>query len=33
MPVGQWANPTGYRRNITGVLKGSPAVFWNVRRV
>jgi peptide/nickel transport system substrate-binding protein len=33
MPVGQWANPTGYRKTITGVLKGSPAVFWNVRRV
>ncbi len=30
-PVGQWMQPTAYRRNITGVQEGF-ATFWNVRR-
>ena len=29
-PLGQFFQPTAYRRSITGVLKG-PTVFWNVR--
>ena len=32
MPAGQWSNPTGYRKNITGIIQSSPALFWNVRR-
>jgi len=24
--------PTAYRRNLTGILKGQPPLFWNVRR-
>ena len=30
IPVGQFIQPTAYRRNITGVLDGF-ATFWNVR--
>jgi peptide/nickel transport system substrate-binding protein len=32
VPAGQYFQPTAYRRNLTGVLKGAP-LFWNVRRV
>jgi len=31
MPVGQFFQPTAYRRTLTGVLNGF-ATFWNVRR-
>ncbi len=31
VPLGQFFQPTAYRRTITGVLRG-PTVFWNVRR-
>jgi len=24
--------PQAYRRSITGVVKGGPALFWGVRR-
>lgn len=30
IPLGQFFQPTAYRRAITGILKG-PTVFWNVR--
>ncbi|MEH2482054.1 peptide/nickel transport system substrate-binding protein [Nitrobacteraceae bacterium AZCC 2146] len=29
-PIGQYNQPTAYRKNITGILDGT-AVFWNVR--
>ncbi len=32
IPLGQFFQPTAYRRSITGVLKGGFAVFYNVRR-
>jgi peptide/nickel transport system substrate-binding protein len=32
IPLGQFFQPTAYRRAFTGVLKG-PTVFWNIRRV
>ncbi len=31
IPAGRWKQPTAYRANLTGVLRGSP-LFWNVRR-
>ncbi len=31
IPLGQFFQPTAWRRNITGVLKG-PTLFWNIRR-
>lgn len=31
IPLGQFFQPTAYRRAFSGVLKG-PTVFWNVRR-
>lgn len=31
IPLGQFFQPTAYRRGLTGVLKG-PTVFWKVRR-
>jgi peptide/nickel transport system substrate-binding protein len=31
MPVGQFFQPTAYRRSLQGVLNGFPT-FWNVRR-
>lgn len=33
IPLGQFLQPTAYRRSITGVLKGGFALFHNVRRV
>jgi len=32
MPIGRYYQPTAYRRNITGMLKGQPPLFWNIRR-
>jgi peptide/nickel transport system substrate-binding protein len=32
IPLGQFFQPTAYRRSITGVLKGGFALFYNVRR-
>ena len=31
MPTGQYFQPTAYRRNLTGMLKGPPQ-FTNLRR-
>jgi peptide/nickel transport system substrate-binding protein len=31
LPLGQYFQPTAYRRALAGVLRGPP-VFWNVRR-
>lgn len=31
IPLGQFFQPTAYRRAFGGVLKG-PTVFWNIRR-
>lgn len=33
IPLGQWSQPTAHRSNLTGFLKGSNPLFWNVRRV
>jgi peptide/nickel transport system substrate-binding protein len=32
VPTGMYYQPTAYRRNLTGMLKGQPPVFWNIRR-
>ena len=32
IPLGQFFQPTAWRRSIQGVLKG-PTLFWNIRRV
>jgi peptide/nickel transport system substrate-binding protein len=32
VPTGMYYQPTAYRRNITGMLKGQPPLFWNLRR-
>jgi peptide/nickel transport system substrate-binding protein len=32
VPLGQVLPPQAYRRSLTGVVKGGPAVFWGVRR-
>lgn len=32
VPTGMYYQPTAYRRNLTGILKGQPPLFWNVRR-
>jgi len=32
VPTGMYFQPTAFRRNITGILKGQPPLFWNVRR-
>ena len=32
VPLGQLRPQQAYRRSITGVIKGGPALFWNVRR-
>ena len=31
VPLGQFFQPTAYRRSLSGMLKGAT-VFWNVRR-
>jgi peptide/nickel transport system substrate-binding protein len=32
IPLGLLRPPMAYRRSLTGVLTGGPALFWNVRR-
>ena len=32
VPTGMYYQPTAYRRNLAGILKGQPPLFWNVRR-
>ena len=32
IPLGQVLPPMAYRRSLTGVVKGGPALFWGVRR-
>ncbi|MCW8086051.1 ABC transporter substrate-binding protein [Sabulicella glaciei] len=32
VPVGMYYQPTAYRRNLSGMLKGQPPLFWNLRR-
>jgi len=32
IPLGQLRPQQAYRRSITGVIKGGPSLFWNVRR-
>jgi len=32
VPTGMYYQPTAYRKNITGILKGQPPLFWNVQR-
>ena len=32
IPLGQWAQPTAFRSNLTGFVKGANPVFWGVRR-
>ncbi|MBY0339113.1 MAG: ABC transporter substrate-binding protein [Acetobacteraceae bacterium] len=32
VPTGMYYQPTAYRRNLTGMLKGQPPLFWNLRR-
>jgi peptide/nickel transport system substrate-binding protein len=32
VPLGQVLPPQAYRRSLTGVVRGGPAVFWGVRR-
>jgi peptide/nickel transport system substrate-binding protein len=32
LPLGQVLPRMAYRRNLTGVVKGGPALFWGVRR-
>jgi peptide/nickel transport system substrate-binding protein len=31
VPLGQFFQPTAYREDLTGMLKGLP-LFWNLRR-
>jgi len=32
VPTGMYYQPTAYRRSLTGMLKGQPPLFWNIRR-
>ena len=32
VPTGMYYQPTAFRRNLTGMLKGQPPLFWNIRR-
>ncbi|MBE9604561.1 ABC transporter substrate-binding protein [Acetobacteraceae bacterium H6797] len=32
IPLGQWSQPTAFRSNLTGHLKGGNPMFWNLRR-
>jgi peptide/nickel transport system substrate-binding protein len=32
VPTGMYYQPTAIRRNLTGLLKGQPPLFWNLRR-
>jgi peptide/nickel transport system substrate-binding protein len=31
-PLGLYYNPTAFRSDLTGIVRGGP-FFWNVRRV
>ncbi len=33
IPLGQWSQPTAFRSDLTGFVKGCNPVFWGVRRV
>ena len=33
LPTGQWFSPTGYRANLTGIVKAGVPLFWGVKRV
>jgi peptide/nickel transport system substrate-binding protein len=32
IPIGQWFQPIARRSNLTGLLRGTMPIFWNVRR-
>jgi peptide/nickel transport system substrate-binding protein len=32
IPLGQYIPATGYRRNISGLLRGPAPVFWNAEK-
>jgi peptide/nickel transport system substrate-binding protein len=32
VPLGQWAQPTAFRSDLTGFLRSPNPLFWNVRR-
>jgi peptide/nickel transport system substrate-binding protein len=32
IPVGQWFTPSAWRGNISGIVKGSSPVFWNLTK-
>jgi peptide/nickel transport system substrate-binding protein len=32
VPLGLTLLPQAYRRGLTGIITGGPALFWNVRR-
>jgi peptide/nickel transport system substrate-binding protein len=32
IPIGQWFQPTGYRTNITDIVKCPQILFWNVKK-
>lgn len=32
VPTGQWRVPAAFRSSLSGVLRGSRPVFWNVRK-
>ena len=32
VPLGLLRQPMAFRRTLTGIVKGGPPLFWNVRR-
>jgi peptide/nickel transport system substrate-binding protein len=32
IPIGQWFQPTGYRTNVTDIVKCPNILFWNVKK-
>ncbi|OYV32561.1 MAG: hypothetical protein B7Z80_26510, partial [Rhodospirillales bacterium 20-64-7] len=32
VPLGQFFQATGYRNTLSGILRGSFALFWNIRK-
>ena len=32
IPLGQWSQPTAFRADLTGFVRGANPVFWGVRR-
>ncbi len=32
IPIGQWFQPTGYRSNVTDIVKCPQILFWNVKK-